>query len=121
MDDILHASIDQIAAQIRRDELSPVELIEATLEAIDQCEPQLNAFITVFREESLESARKAEAEIRSGKDLGPLHGIPIALKGYNLRRRNPQHRRFKLLFRRIATVRCRFGLQAASCRGNHYR
>ena len=80
MDDILHASIAQIATQIRRDKLSPVELIEVTLEAIDQCEPQLNAFITLFREESLESARRAETEIRSGKDLGPLHGIPIALK-----------------------------------------
>ena len=80
MDDILHASIAQMAAQIRKGELSPVELIEATLEKVDQCEPQLNAFITVFREESLESARRAEVEIKSGKDLGPLHGMPIALK-----------------------------------------
>ena len=80
MDDILHASIAQIAAQIRKGGISPVELIEATLQAIDQCEPYLNAFITVFHEESLESARQVEAEIRSGKDLGPLHGMPIALK-----------------------------------------
>ena len=80
MDDILHVSIAQLGAQIRKGEISPVKLIEMTLEAIDQCEPQLNAFITVFREESIESARQAEAEIRGGKDLGPLHGIPIALK-----------------------------------------
>lgn len=80
MDDILHASIAQIAAQIRKGKLSPVELIETTLQAIDRCEPQLNAFITVFREESLERARGAEADIRNGKDLGPLHGVPIALK-----------------------------------------
>ena len=80
MDDILYASIAQIAAQIRKGELSPVELIGATLGAIDQCEPQLNAFITVFREESLESARRVEVEIRNGQDLGPLHGMPIALK-----------------------------------------
>ena len=80
MDDMLYGSIAQIAAQIRKGEISPIELIEATLQAIDQCEPQLNAFITLFREESLESARRAEAEIRSGNDLGPLHGMPIALK-----------------------------------------
>ena len=80
MDDILHASIAQIAAQIRKGEISPVELIERTLERIVQCEPELNAFITVFHEESLESARQAEVEIRHGKDLGPLHGVPIALK-----------------------------------------
>ena len=80
MDDILQASIAQIASEIRKGEISPVELIEATLEAIDQFQPRLNAFITVFREESLESARRAETEIRNGKDLGPLHGVPIALK-----------------------------------------
>jgi aspartyl-tRNA(Asn)/glutamyl-tRNA(Gln) amidotransferase subunit A len=80
MDDMLHASIAQIAAQIRKGEISPVELIGTTLETIDQCEPQLNAFITVFREESLERARQAETEMRNGKDLGPLHGMPIALK-----------------------------------------
>ncbi|MCE2396423.1 amidase [Candidatus Poribacteria bacterium] len=80
MDDILHASIAQLAAQIRKGEISPVELIGTTLEAIDECEPQLNAFITVFREESLERARQAGVEIRSGKDRSPLHGIPIALK-----------------------------------------
>ena len=80
MDDILHTSIAQMAAQIRKGKISPVELIEATLEKIDQCEPQLNAFITLFREESLQSAKQAEVEIRNGKDLGPLHGIPIALK-----------------------------------------
>ena len=80
MDDILYGSIAQLAAQIRTGDISPVELIEATLQAIDQCEPQLNAFITVFHEESLESARRAEAEMRNGRDLGPLHGMPIALK-----------------------------------------
>ncbi len=80
MDDFLHASIARFATQIRKGEISPVELIGATLQAIDRYEPQLNAFITVFREESLESARQAEAEIRSGKNRGPLHGIPIALK-----------------------------------------
>ena len=80
MDDLLHASIAQIAAQIRKGEISPVELIEMTIERIVQCEPQLNAFITVFREESLEGARQAEVELRNGKDLGLLHGMPIALK-----------------------------------------
>lgn len=80
MDDIVYDSIAQIAAQIRKGEISPVELIKITLQAIDQCEPRLNAFITVFREESLERAREAEAEIRNGNDLGPLHGMPIALK-----------------------------------------
>ena len=44
MDDILHASIAQLAAQIRKGKISPVELIEMTLQAIDQCEPALERF-----------------------------------------------------------------------------
>jgi aspartyl-tRNA(Asn)/glutamyl-tRNA(Gln) amidotransferase subunit A len=80
MEDILHSSIAQLAELIRRGEISPVELIEITFQAIDQSKPELNAFITLFREESLESARQAETEIQRGEDRGPLHGIPIALK-----------------------------------------
>ena len=121
MDDILHVSIAQLGAQIRKGEISPVKLIEMTLEAIDQCEPQLNAFITVFREGSLESARQAEVEIRGGKDLGPLHGIPIALKDIICVEGNPQHSRLKLLFGGIAPVRCYAGLQAEERGSNHHR
>ncbi|MCZ6678043.1 MAG: amidase [Candidatus Poribacteria bacterium] len=80
MKEILHGSIAQLAKLIREGKISPVNLIETTFQAIDQHEPRLNAFITLFREESLENARQAETEIRQGKDRGPLHGIPIALK-----------------------------------------
>ena len=85
MDDILYGSIAQIAAQIRKGEISPVELIEATLEAIDRCEPQLNAFITLFREESLKRAREAEVEIRSGKRSRSAARNTDRSQGYNLR------------------------------------
>ena len=85
MDDILHAPIAQLAGSIRKAEISPVELIEATLQAIDQCEPQLNAFITVFHEESLQSARSVEAEIRSGKGSRSPARNANCPQGYNLR------------------------------------
>lgn len=80
MNDILHSSIAQLAERIRKGEISPVELIETTFQAIDQYEPQLNAFITLYREESLKSAKQAEGEIGRGVDRGPLHGLPITLK-----------------------------------------
>lgn len=80
MNDLLRKPIVQLANLIRKREISPVELMEATFAEIDQHEPQLNAFITLFREDSLKSAKQAESEIWSGMDLGPLHGMPIALK-----------------------------------------
>jgi aspartyl-tRNA(Asn)/glutamyl-tRNA(Gln) amidotransferase subunit A len=60
--------------------LSPVELIESLVARIEKCNPSLNAFIDVGAERALDAARTAEKEIRAGRALGPLHGVPIALK-----------------------------------------
>jgi aspartyl-tRNA(Asn)/glutamyl-tRNA(Gln) amidotransferase subunit A len=57
-----------------------MQLTEACLDRIATYNPKLNAFITVMRDEALREARDLEAEQRSGKLRGPLHGIPIALK-----------------------------------------
>ena len=65
---------------IRRREVSPVELTEACLKRIETYNPSLNAFITTMRDQAVASAREMEAELKSGKWRGPLHGIPIALK-----------------------------------------
>lgn len=73
-------SIAEAAEQIRRREISPVDLVRQCLEKIDRLNPTLNAFITVTAESALAEAQKAEREIQSGKRRGPLHGIPIGLK-----------------------------------------
>jgi aspartyl-tRNA(Asn)/glutamyl-tRNA(Gln) amidotransferase subunit A len=73
-------TIKEAGELLRRRELSPVELIRASLERIDNTDGQLHSFITLLREEALEQARTAEAEILRGNYKGPLHGIPIALK-----------------------------------------
>ena len=80
MDNILHFPITALANLIHTGEISPVELIESTFTEIDGHNPQLNAFITLFREQSLEAARQAELEIRDGRIRGILHGIPVAIK-----------------------------------------
>ncbi len=73
-------TISEIAARLRRKEVSPVEITRACLDRIEKLDPPLNAFITVTAESALAEARAAEIEIARGEWRGPLHGIPIALK-----------------------------------------
>ena len=76
-------SITQIAPKIERGELSPVELVEASLSRISQHDSGphgLNAFLGVWSDQAIADARAAEKAISSGGYLGPLHGIPVGLK-----------------------------------------
>jgi aspartyl-tRNA(Asn)/glutamyl-tRNA(Gln) amidotransferase subunit A len=61
-------------------EVSPIELVEACLERIRATDELLRAYISVYEDRALEVARAAETMIAAGHRLGPLHGIPIALK-----------------------------------------
>jgi len=69
-----------IARLVARKEVSPVALTKTVLERIDQLQPTLNAFITVCHEQALASARQAEQAVMDGAALGPLHGVPYAVK-----------------------------------------
>jgi aspartyl-tRNA(Asn)/glutamyl-tRNA(Gln) amidotransferase subunit A len=64
--------------QVRR--LSPVDVVEAYLGRIEAHEPKLQAFVDIYAEDARLAAAGAEKAIRSGHAVGPLHGIPIALK-----------------------------------------
>jgi aspartyl-tRNA(Asn)/glutamyl-tRNA(Gln) amidotransferase subunit A len=70
----------QLSQQLQARRLSPVELTEAFLARIQAQEPKLQAFVEVWADDARLAARGAEAAIRSGHAVGPLHGIPIALK-----------------------------------------
>lgn len=72
----------EIAALIRSRAVSPVEVTRVFLERIERLDPRLNAFVLVTAEQALARAREAEAEVMSGDGtaLGPLHGVPIAIK-----------------------------------------
>jgi aspartyl-tRNA(Asn)/glutamyl-tRNA(Gln) amidotransferase subunit A len=88
MEPVAHSEVSDLAALtlagaselVRRKKLSPVELTEACLQRVERLNPGLNAFITVTADRALDEARAAEAHIQQGLWLGPLHGIPIALK-----------------------------------------
>ena len=78
--DLCYMSAGQLSKLIERKELSPVDIIEAHLARIEATEPVLNSFITLLPDEARAAARRAEADIQRGNYLGPLHGIPVALK-----------------------------------------
>ena len=78
--DLAELTIEDTAVAIGRGELSPVEITELMLARIERLNPELVAYVTVSRDEALEDARAAEAEIRDGKYRGPLHGIPLSIK-----------------------------------------
>ena len=60
--------------------LNPEELVASCLERIAQAEPRLNAFRWVMGDRAREEAAAAGEAVRRGETLGPLHGVPIAVK-----------------------------------------
>ncbi len=70
----------ELADLIRRGELSPVELVDAVLDRIDRINPKINAYCCVLHDQARAAAKEAEAAVKRGDRLGPLHGIPIAIK-----------------------------------------
>ena len=78
--DVCYLTLLDAAAMLRRKELSPVELTQAVLDRIGRIDGRLHSYLAVLPERALEQARRADRELRSGNDRGPLHGIPVAVK-----------------------------------------
>ncbi|MCW5602749.1 Asp-tRNA(Asn)/Glu-tRNA(Gln) amidotransferase subunit GatA [Nitrosomonas sp.] len=76
---MLNASLKQLALQLAARKISSIELTEIFLERIKTLNKDLNAFITVNEEMSLDQARAADKMISSGQ-VQPLTGIPVAQK-----------------------------------------
>jgi len=70
----------ELARRIRAKELSPVVVVRNALARIEHVNPRLNCFCFVYPDEALARAREAEQAVMRGDALGPLHGVPIAIK-----------------------------------------
>ncbi|MCB2096813.1 MAG: amidase [Parvularculaceae bacterium] len=77
---IAYASVAQQGVWLRAGALSSVDLTELYLKRIEKLDPRLSAFVTVTADRAREAAAKADKERAEGRDRGPLHGIPYALK-----------------------------------------
>jgi aspartyl-tRNA(Asn)/glutamyl-tRNA(Gln) amidotransferase subunit A len=78
--DLLFRPIAELARALRAKTLSPVALVEASLERLDRVGRRLNAVVTLADIEALKEAREAEKDLLRGKARGPLHGIPYGAK-----------------------------------------
>ncbi|MEO6960103.1 MAG: amidase [Burkholderiaceae bacterium] len=78
--DPTHWSVAKLVTEVSSCRLSPVDLIEAFLERISAADAKLHAFTEVYADDARLAAQAAEKAIRSGHSVGPLHGIPIAIK-----------------------------------------
>jgi aspartyl-tRNA(Asn)/glutamyl-tRNA(Gln) amidotransferase subunit A len=66
--------------QIASGQISSTDATRGYLERIDRLDSAVGAFITVDAERALEQARAADEALAAGSSLGPLHGVPLALK-----------------------------------------
>ncbi len=79
-DQIPFLSASELSGLIAQREVSPVEATEAYLQRIDDLDFKYNAYLTVMRDEARAAAREAEKAIAGGNHLGPMHGVPVAVK-----------------------------------------
>jgi aspartyl-tRNA(Asn)/glutamyl-tRNA(Gln) amidotransferase subunit A len=69
----------RIAELIAKRELSPVEVMQAHLDRIAEVNPKVNAIVTLA-DGALDAAKRAEEVVKSGAQVGPLHGVPFTVK-----------------------------------------
>ncbi len=78
--DLWRMGAGMLAAAIREGEVSSREVIEAHLERIEAVNSAVNAVTLVLGEEALRLAGEADRRLRSGAEVGPLHGVPFTVK-----------------------------------------
>ena len=79
-DDLCDLPATELAARIRRKDVSAREVMEAHLARIARVNPKINAVVTLVAERAMSGARAADELQARGEALGPLHGLPVAHK-----------------------------------------
>ncbi|MCF6465408.1 Asp-tRNA(Asn)/Glu-tRNA(Gln) amidotransferase subunit GatA [Clostridium sp. Cult2] len=78
--DITKLTAIEMKEKLKDKEVSSREIVKAHLKKIEELEDELNAFITITKEEALKSADRVDKKIKNGEELGLLAGIPIGIK-----------------------------------------
>ncbi|MDP2690203.1 MAG: amidase, partial [Deltaproteobacteria bacterium] len=78
--DITSLTIHGLSEKLSKKEVSSVEATKACLDRIEKVDGKIHAFLTVTKEEALESAEQADKRISGGKGVTPLTGVPVSVK-----------------------------------------
>lgn len=73
-------SAGELAKAIREKKLSAREVMAAHLKQIERVNPKVNAIVTLAAEDAMSQAARADEALAQGKAVGPLHGLPVAVK-----------------------------------------
>ncbi|MGD9527529.1 MAG: amidase [Pseudonocardia sp.] len=79
-DEICRMDTVGLARHIAAKEISPVEAVDAVLERLERLDPVLHMFTTVVPEQAREDAKRVEAALAAGEEVGPLAGVPTGVK-----------------------------------------
>jgi amidase len=79
-DETFYAGVSEQARLLRKGAVSARELLDGCLDRVDRVDGRLHAFTVVLREEARAEADARDAARSRGEDLGPLHGVPVAIK-----------------------------------------
>jgi amidase len=79
-DDLCYESTVSLARRIRTREVSPLEAVNAYLERIERVDPRVHCYLHVAADHAFRAAQRAEEALALGHELGPLHGVPVAVK-----------------------------------------
>ncbi|MDD2497439.1 MAG: Asp-tRNA(Asn)/Glu-tRNA(Gln) amidotransferase subunit GatA [Desulfitobacteriaceae bacterium] len=78
--DLYRLTIHELHEMLIKKEISSLELIKNVIDRIEETDPKIKAYVTVVKEQSLAKAQEADDLISRGENVGPLTGIPMALK-----------------------------------------
>ena len=78
--DLAFAPLPVLGARLRGGEITSIDLAKFFLDRLEKHGPKYNCLVTLTRDLALDQAAKADADLKAGRDRGPLHGIPYGAK-----------------------------------------
>lgn len=78
--EILDLTATKLATAIKEGKTTAVEAMEAVFKKIDECEEEINAYVTIDKEKALQKAKEVQEKINAGEITGSLAGVPVAIK-----------------------------------------
>jgi Asp-tRNA(Asn)/Glu-tRNA(Gln) amidotransferase A subunit family amidase len=79
--------VAELVTLVRRREVSPVEIVQACLAHSEALDPTIQAWVTLDSQAAMAAAKRCEAALHRGDDVGPLAGVPVGLTYYLYGRR----------------------------------